>query len=189
MLYTTRVRQPGGSSLGSRQVSVLLASLPAQAGDWAKLGRTTLVLNNDQGSIDVKNDMACDQIMFKVSGKWIEIDNSPTGPASNDGSTGFDEYGYPTQETLWTRAEALGAFQFSRPEDVATNPDNGSEAVLASTGRENEPDLFGTADQLTVVFTGQGITFWYSSGAAPLAKLTKLFQGQVVPSQIDQGIE
>ncbi|MGD8643374.1 MAG: DUF839 domain-containing protein, partial [Chromatiales bacterium] len=88
-----------------------------------------------------------------LPGKWVEIDNSPTGPASNDGSTGFDEYGYPTQETLWTRAEELGAFQFSRPEDVATNPKDGSEAVLASTGRENEPDLFGTADQFGTVYT------------------------------------
>jgi hypothetical protein len=88
-----------------------------------------------------------------LAGSWVEIDNSPTGPASNDGSTGFDEYGYPTQETLWTRAEALNAFQFSRPEDVATNPKNGSEAVLASTGRENEPDLFGTADQYGTIYT------------------------------------
>ena len=88
-----------------------------------------------------------------LDGSWVEIDNSPSGTPSNDGSTGFDEYGYPTQETLWTRAEALGAFQFSRPEDVATNPKNGSEAVLASTGRENEPDLFGTADQYGTIYT------------------------------------
>ena len=88
-----------------------------------------------------------------LAGSWVEIDNSPTGTPSNDGSTGFDEYGYPTQETLWTHAEALGAFQFSRPEDVATNPYDGSEAVLASTGRENEPDLFGTADQYGTVYT------------------------------------
>ncbi|MGD9356923.1 MAG: DUF839 domain-containing protein, partial [Chromatiales bacterium] len=88
-----------------------------------------------------------------LDGSWVEIDNSPSGTPSNNGSTGFDEYGYPTQETLWTRAEALGAFQFSRPEDVATNPKNGSEAVLASTGRENEPDLFGTADQYGTIYT------------------------------------
>ncbi|MEJ2309979.1 MAG: DUF839 domain-containing protein [Gammaproteobacteria bacterium] len=88
-----------------------------------------------------------------LDGSWVEIDNSPSGIPSNDGSTGFDEYGYPTQRTLWTRAEALNAFQFSRPEDVATNPKNGSEAVLASTGRENEPDLFGTADQFGTIYT------------------------------------
>ena len=85
-----------------------------------------------------------------LEGSWVEIDNSPSGTPSNDGSTGFDEYGYPTQETLWTRAEALGAFQFSRPEDVATNPRNGSEAVLASTGREFD---LGAADVYGTVYT------------------------------------
>jgi hypothetical protein len=85
-----------------------------------------------------------------LKGRWVEIDNSPTGTPSNDGSTGFDEYGYPTQKTLWTRAEALGAFQFSRPEDVATNPEDGTEAVLASTGREFD---FGGADTYGTIYT------------------------------------
>jgi len=82
-----------------------------------------------------------------LKGKWKKIENSPNGTLSNDGSTGFDEYGYPTQKTLWTRAEALKAFKFSRPEDIATNPKNGSMAVLASTGREfdfNGADIYGT---------------------------------------------
>lgn len=70
----------------------------------------------------------------KLSGKWIEIDNSPSGTPSEIGAFGYDEFGYPTQRTLWNRAEALGAFGFSRPEDVSTNPYDGSEAVLASTG-------------------------------------------------------
>jgi hypothetical protein len=110
-----------------------------------------------------------------LPGKWVEIDNSPTGPASNDGSTGFDEYGYPTQETLWTRAEELGAFQFSRPEDVATNPKDGSEAVLASTGRENEPDLFGTADQFGTVYTIK------TNFRSMTAKLRILYDGDADP--------
>lgn len=83
----------------------------------------------------------------KLKGSWVEIDNAPTGAPSEDGSTGFDEYGYPTQRTLWTRAEDLGAFGFSRPEDVATNPSNGREAVLASTGVDTYVggvDTFGT---------------------------------------------
>lgn len=82
-----------------------------------------------------------------ISGTWVEIDNAPTGPASLDGSTGFDLLGYPTQGTLWNRAEAVGAFGFSRPEDVATNPADGTEIVLASTGVdtfENGVDTFGT---------------------------------------------
>jgi len=68
------------------------------------------------------------------TGTWVEVDNTPTGPASEFGDTGFDEFGYPTQGTLWLRAEALGSFGFSRPEDVATNPADGTQVVLASTG-------------------------------------------------------
>ena len=83
-------------------------------------------------------------------GKWVEIDNSPTGTPSEDGSTGFDEYGYPTQGTLWLRAKELGAFGFSRPEDIATNPRNGREAVLASTGVD---DYVGGADSFGTIYT------------------------------------
>jgi hypothetical protein len=85
-----------------------------------------------------------------LKGSWVEIDNAPTTDdllKSETGEFGFDEYGYPTQRTLWTRAEALGAFGFSRPEDVATNPNNGKEAVLASTGVDTYVggvDTFGT---------------------------------------------
>ena len=41
-------------------------------------------------------------------------------------------------------AEAAGAFKFSRPEDVATNPDDATEAVMASTGVAS---YVGGADQ------------------------------------------
>ena len=97
----------------------------------------------------------------KLRGKFVEIDNSPTGTPSEDGSTGFDKFGYPTQKTLWTRAEQLGAFQFSRPEDVARNPRKGNEFVLASTGVDtfdvdpntgNGVDTFGTMYTMKVKF-------------------------------------
>ena len=97
----------------------------------------------------------------KLKGKFVEIDNSPTGTPSEDGSTGFDKFGYPTQKTLWTRAEQLGAFQFSRPEDVARNPRKGNEFVLASTGVDtfdvdpntgNGVDTFGTMYTMKVKF-------------------------------------
>lgn len=98
------------------------------------------------------------------AGEWVEIDNSQnTSLASQDGSTGFDEYGYASQSTLWTRAEAVGAFGFSRPEDVAFNPDNPSEVVLASTGVDtydidpisgNGSDTFGTMYTIDTTFDG-----------------------------------
>ena len=83
-------------------------------------------------------------------GDWVEIDNSPTGTPSEDGATGFDEYGYPTQRTLWTRAEQLGAFQFSRPEDVATNPNRCRQVVMASTGRSSD---FDGADRVGTMYS------------------------------------
>jgi hypothetical protein len=84
----------------------------------------------------------------KLMAEWVEIDNEQNlDQASADGSTGFDQFGYPTQRTLWTRAEALGAFGFSRPEDVAFNPSKMNEIVLASTGVDTYvggADTFGT---------------------------------------------
>jgi hypothetical protein len=84
----------------------------------------------------------------KLKAEWVEIDNEQNlAEASDDGSTGFDQFGYPTQSTLWTRAEALGAFGFSRPEDVAFNPRKKNEIVLASTGVDTYvggADTFGT---------------------------------------------
>lgn len=47
---------------------------------------------------------------------------------------GHDGEGYLDDSTLRARARELGAFIFSRPEDLHTNPADGSRAVLASTG-------------------------------------------------------
>jgi hypothetical protein len=92
-----------------------------------------------------------------LSGKWVEVDNSQDiSMASDDGSTGYDKYGYPTQRNLWAQAEALGAFGFSRPEDVATNPKKGNEAVLASTGVDTyavDPATGDGADTFGTIYT------------------------------------
>lgn len=87
-----------------------------------------------------------------LHGTWIQLDTSKGAP-SEDGFTGFDEFGNPTQRNLWAQAEELGAFGFSRLEDVSTNPQNGRQVVLASTGVDtyavdqvtgNGADTFGT---------------------------------------------
>ena len=84
----------------------------------------------------------------KLKGEWVMVDNRPdTEQKSPNGSTGYDINGFPTQRNLWLQAEAEGAFGFSRPEDVATNPRDGREAVLASTGVDSfvgGVDTFGT---------------------------------------------
>lgn len=118
-----------------------------------------------------------------LAGEFVEIDNSPNlGQASETGVNGYDEFGYPTQRTLFTRAKALDAFGFSRPEDVSTNPRNGAEIVLASTGVDtydilpgsgDGADTFGTLYTVTVDFSGV-------AGALPTtipADLTVLYNG------------
>ena len=93
----------------------------------------------------------------QLTGQWVEIDNSRRETAASDhGTTGYDDFGYPTQPTLWARAAAAGAFGFSRPEDVATNPIAGNQAVFASTGRRSYAagvDTFGTVYTITTNFT------------------------------------
>ncbi|MEL7500710.1 MAG: alkaline phosphatase PhoX [Planctomycetota bacterium] len=108
------------------------------------------------------------------TGRWVEIDNSPSGPPSQDGSTGFDEYGYPTQGTLWVRARQLGAFGFSRPEDAATNPRDGREAVLASTGVDS---YVGGADTYGTIYTIK-TNFWNLRG-----RLKIIYDGDADPTR------
>jgi hypothetical protein len=65
---------------------------------------------------------------------------------SNANAPGWDELGFADQDTQDALADAVGKFAFSRPEDVATNPDNGTQAVMASTGRSSlfPDDKWGT---------------------------------------------
>jgi hypothetical protein len=60
----------------------------------------------------------------------------PVAARTRDGrrGKGTDDAGYFNDPELRRAAAALGAFQFSRPEDVHTDPRNGTRAVLASTG-------------------------------------------------------
>ncbi len=118
-----------------------------------------------------------------LSGTFVEVDNAPTGTPSEDGSTGFDEYGYPTQGNLWLQARALGSFGFSRPEDVATNPENGAQVVMASTGVDtyavdeksgNGADTFGTMYLIDIDFTDID---------APTGDLTILYDGDADPAR------
>lgn len=118
-----------------------------------------------------------------LEGSWVAVDNAQNlGQASEDGSTGYDEYGYPTQRNLWTQAEALGAFGFSRPEDVATNPFDGSVAALASTGVDtyavdgatgNGVDTFGTTYLVATDFSdlSADLVILYDGDADPTRAL------------------
>lgn len=77
------------------------------------------------------------------NGKFKKINHFSPSMA---GSEGYDTAGWAdltTQDVLGTQ---IGRFNFSRPEDVHTNPADGTQAVLASTGRDSlfPSDAWGT---------------------------------------------
>ena len=80
------------------------------------------------------------------TGRFVEI---PVKDASKAGMPGYDAQGYLDRSTLKAAADAVGAFEFSRPEDLATNPRDGREVVFASTGRDS---LFGGADSWGTIY-------------------------------------
>lgn len=88
------------------------------------------------------------------------------------GLSGHDRDGYLDDLLLREHARRAGAFMFSRPEDLHTNPDSPGEAVFASTGhgRVFPADDWGTLYKIEVAVTG-GAT------PAPTARLTILHDG------------
>ena len=66
------------------------------------------------------------------SGQFVPVDVQAPLFA---GEPGYDAQGYLDSDTLAAQADFIGCFSFSRPEDLATNPYDKSQAVFASTGR------------------------------------------------------
>ncbi len=81
------------------------------------------------------------------------------------GQPGYDDQGYLDDTTQRALATSLGAFLFSRPEDLHTNPSVGTQVVFASTGRGS---LF-PADTWGDLYIAD---FNLSNLAAPRADLT-----------------
>ncbi|QJB43660.1 calcium-binding protein [Dolichospermum flos-aquae] len=68
---------------------------------------------------------------------------------------GYDAQGFATQAQQDKLAADVKAFLFSRPEDVSTNPKDGTQVVLASTGREtifDGVDTYGTTYKIDIDF-------------------------------------
>ncbi|PZU99373.1 MAG: hypothetical protein DCE90_02345 [Pseudanabaena sp.] len=84
------------------------------------------------------------------------VDGADSGTSIQD-ELGYDAQGFATQAQQDKLAADVKAFLFSRPEDVATNPFDGTQAVLASTGRESifgGADTWGTTYKIDVDFAG-----------------------------------
>ena len=92
-----------------------------------------------------------------ASGKFVPI--SATGVAGDCPVDGVDSQGYYDDTCLRGIATGnegdggLEAFKFSRPEDVATNPEDGTEVIMASTGRGGlfPSDNWGTTYVLSLI--------------------------------------
>ncbi|MEA5597421.1 alkaline phosphatase PhoX [Rivularia sp. UHCC 0363] len=99
-----------------------------------------------------------------LDGKFVEIDyyrpdlagttEDIDGDAATEPELAYDELGFATQAKQDALAAEVSNFQFSRPEDVATNPKDGTQAVLASTGRGElfAEDDWGTTYKVDVDF-------------------------------------
>ncbi|MTJ06562.1 MULTISPECIES: alkaline phosphatase PhoX [unclassified Anabaena] len=85
-----------------------------------------------------------------TNGQFVEIAYYDPTKAN---TTGYDTQGYVTQAKQDELAAAVNAFKFSRPEDIATNPFDGTQAVLASTGIAAGPDVWGTTYKIDVDFS------------------------------------
>ncbi|MEY2833676.1 MAG: hypothetical protein RLZZ574_2935 [Cyanobacteriota bacterium] len=132
----------------------------------------TSTFTNEDGE-EVDTDDAPDPAGFSgtgnsQSGSWVELDYyrpdlAGSAVDTNDDGEIQDEFGYDAQGFA-TQAQQdqlsidAGSFQFSRPEDVATNPDDGTQAVLASTGRGDRfaGDNWGTTYRIDTEFDQSG---------------------------------
>jgi hypothetical protein len=76
-----------------------------------------------------------------------------------DGTFDYDSIGFATQDYQDFLVQEVGGFLFSRPEDVATNPEDGTQAVMASTGRGQlyPSDDFGTTYRINTAFDETGV--------------------------------
>ena len=97
-----------------------------------------LVINNANNPIDFSGTGS------ERSGFFQELDYYRPDLA---GVQGYDSLGFASQELQYQLAEQLGAFTFSRPEDLSKNPNSSTEFVFTSTGRSssfNGVDKWGT---------------------------------------------
>jgi hypothetical protein len=93
------------------------------------------------------------------------------------GTVGFDYLGFADQSTQDDLSIDAGAFLFSRPEDLSTNPNNRFQAVFHSTGRSelyNQTELWGHTFQVDVNFD------LFEPGQPIPADITVLYDGNVL---------
>jgi secreted PhoX family phosphatase len=121
------------NGLADGKLFVWVADDPASATDAIERDASTFKGNN-----------------ASTNGKFVEIAYYDPTKAN---TTGYDFQGFASQVKQFELADAVQAFKFSRPEDVSTNPKDGTQVVLASTGVNGLPDVHGTTYRIDVDFS------------------------------------
>jgi serralysin len=138
------------NGLANGELFVWVADDPANASDAIELDpRDFKGTNNFTNGKFVKIDY------YRPDLANTAVDGADSGTNIQD-ELGYDSQGFATQAQQDKLAADVQAFLFSRPEDVATNPEDGTQAVLASTGRESifgGADTWGTTYKVDVNFT------------------------------------
>ena len=130
---------------------------------------------SNSGEINADQFNATENGAFaSLSGTWVEFTARNVALA---GTPGYDAQGYKNDIVTLQDVVAGGGFQFSRPEDLSTNPVNGAEVVFASTGRAN---FANNADRVGTVYR---VNVDFSNLNAPTGALTILYDGDADPSQ------
>ncbi|MFZ1416067.1 MAG: bifunctional metallophosphatase/5'-nucleotidase [Defluviicoccus sp.] len=94
---------------------------------WAPDANLDGVANNDLTPADFTRPGQ------EVSGTFVPVDAFDRTKA---GDEGYDDLGWALQSTLYKQVESLNGFFFSRVEDLATNPNDDTEATFAATGTD-----------------------------------------------------
>lgn len=126
---------------------------------------------------DTGTGLYTDPTTFNAQGESLEGSFVPvvSYDASKAGTDGYDQLGYALQDTLKAQGAEIGAMEFVRIEDLATNPEDGSSVAFNVTGRS---EIYDNADQLGSTMLAD---IDFSDPAAPKAKLSILYDGDGDP--------
>jgi secreted PhoX family phosphatase len=110
------------------------------------------------------------------NGSWVQL---TVKDASKAGTPGYDAAGYALAATIAAEGRALGGFAYSRLEDVATNPADGSLVAFVTTGGTSTPS--GSADTWGRVHT---LKIGFDANGDPISGTTTIvYNGNLDPSR------
>ena len=126
---------------------------------------------------DAGSGLYTDPTTFNAQGESLDGSFAPivSYDAAKAGTDGYDQLGYALQDTLKAQGAAIGAMEFIRIEDLATNPEDGGSVAFNVTGRS---DIYDNADELGSTMLAD-LDFGDPSG--PKAKLSILYDGDSDP--------